>query len=319
MKPIEPLLTVASPPHVHCGRTFKGMTLETILALMPAAIMAVWHFGLPAARVMLLSCAVAVLTEAVCWKAIKRRSAVDDGTAVLIGLFYAFLLPASAPWWLVVSGAAASIILGKMIFGGNGGNPLGAALVGWTTCRISWGTFMDPYTTMLDSPLRAPLHELHYFGLQAVSDISATNMLLGEQIGGLGAAQSGAILLGGLYLLSRRIIRPEIPVAFIGGIALAALVFQLTGDGTNASATFHLIGGGTLFGAFFLATDPAPSPVLPVPMIAYGLMGGILTMLIRQYGMYPDAVPFALLLAQLATPLLERIAPKPFGTGRVKA
>lgn len=318
MKPIEPLLTVASPPHIHSGRTFRGMTVETILALMPAAAMAIWHFGMPAARVMMLACSVAVLTETLCWKAIGRKSAVNDYTALLIGLFLAFLLPASTPWWLVTTGAAASIILGKMIFGGNGGNPLGAALIGWTTCRISWGAFMDPYTTMLDSSLRAPLHELKHFGLDSVADISSLSMLMGHQLGGLGAAQTGAILLGGLYLLSRRIIRPEIPLAFIGGVALAALIFQLTGNG-EASALFHILGGGTLFGAFFLATDPAPSPVLPVPMIAYGLMGGILTMIIRKYGIYPDAIPFALLLAQLATPLLERIAPKPFGTGRVKA
>ncbi|WP_018123279.1 RnfABCDGE type electron transport complex subunit D [Desulfovibrio oxyclinae] len=315
----DTLLTVAEPPHVHNGRTFKGMTLETFVALLPAAVMATWHFGMPAVRVMALACAVSVITEAICWRVVKRESQVDDYTAALSGLFFAFLLPASAPWWLVAMGAVVTITIGKMIFGGNGGNPLGAALVGWASCRISWGGYMDAYTTMLDTPLRAPLHELKFFGLEAVSDIPLKSMMLGDQLGGLGAAQTGAVLIGGLYLIFRRIARPEIPFGYLLGVAGAALIFQWAYPGEQASPLFHILGGGTMFGAFFLATDPAPSPVTPVPMLLFGLLGGILTMLIRVYGVYPDAVPFALILAQLATPLLDRIAPKPFGARRPAA
>lgn len=319
MRPIDPLLTVASPPHVHSGRTFKGMTLETIAALLPAAAMAVFHFGMPAARVIMLSTAICIVTETICWKMAKRPNEVNDYTAVLTGIMLAFLFPASAPWWLVTVGAVCAMVLGKMIYGGNGGNPLGAALLGWAACRISWGGLLDPYTTILNTTLRAPLHELKYFGWHAVQGVDATSLLMGAQLGGLGAAQTGAIILGGMYILARRIIRPEIPLAYILGITLTAFIFQQIHPEQAGSPLFHLLAGGTMFGAFFLATDHAPSPVMPVPMILYGLMGGVFTMLIREYGIYPDGVPFALLLAQLATPLLDRIGPTPFGLAKAKA
>ncbi|MDC0335425.1 RnfABCDGE type electron transport complex subunit D [Pseudodesulfovibrio sp.] len=312
-KPLQPILTVSVPPHVHCGRTIKGYIGETLIALLPAAIMAIIAFGMGAMRVVALSCAVAVIAEAVCNKLTKREQTIDDFSCLHTGLLFAFLLPASAPWWLVTIGSAASIVIGKMIFGGLGANPLSSPLIGWATCRISWGETMDTNATMLMSELPAPLQQLKYFGLDSVQSLDATSLLLGKQLGGLGEVQIAALLAGGAFLLIRRHISWEIPLSFVIGILATAWVYQLIDPTAYASPMFHLLTGGTIFGAFFLATDPASSPVGRIPTLLFGLMAGTMVIIIRVYGIYPDGVPFAILLANLFTPLLDRIRPKPFG------
>ena len=313
MKPLEPLLVVCMPPHVHCGRTIKGYMGETLLALMPAAIMAMVGFGLGAARVMALACAVAVAAEFVCNRITKREQSLDDLSALHTGLLFSFLLPASAPWWLVTVGSAACIVLGKMIYGGLGANPLVSPLVGWALCRISWPRFMDTNATMLNLDMAAPLQQLKYFGLESVRSIDAASLLAGHQLGGLGEVQVAALILGGLFLLLRRHIRWEIPVSFLLGVALTAWVYQMIDPATYAPPLFHLLAGGTVFGAFFLATEPASTPVGLIPSLLFGLMAGTMVVIIRVYGVYPDGVPFAILLANLFTPLLDRIRPRPFG------
>ncbi len=312
-KPLQPILTVSVPPHIHCGRTITGYMRETLLALLPAAIMAVYTFGAEAMRVMALSCAVAVLAEAICNRLAGTDLSIDDYSAIHTGLLFAFLLPASSPWWLVTAGSVASIVIGKMIFGGLGGNPLAAPLVGWAICRISWGSYMDTNATMLMSNLPAPLQNLKHFGLESVEALESTALLMGKQLGGLGEVHLVALLAGGLFLLIRKHIRWEIPLSFVFGVSLTAWIFQLIDPMTYASPLFHLLAGGTLFGAFFLATDPAVSPVGRIPTLIYGFMAGIMVIVIRVYGIYPDGVPFAVLLANLFTPLLDRIRPKPFG------
>ncbi|MBI9079132.1 MAG: RnfABCDGE type electron transport complex subunit D [Pseudodesulfovibrio sp.] len=312
-KPLEPILTVSVPPHVHCGRTIKGYMIETIAALMPAALMATYMFGMGALRVMALSCAVAVTTEAICNKIMGRKQSIDDFSGLLTGLLFSFLLPASAPWWLVTVGAASSIILGKMIFGGLGASPLCAPVVGWAVCRISWGTVMDTNATMLSSNLPAPLQQLKYFGLDSIQSIQSSTLLIGEQLGGLGEVQVIALLLGGAFLLIRRHVRWEIPTGFIAGILITTWIYQLIDPTTYAPPMFHLLAGGTIFGAFFLATDSASSPIGLIPCLLFGLIAGTMVIIIRVYGIYPDGVPFAILLTNLFTPLLDRIRPKPFG------
>lgn len=313
IRPYQPVLTVAVPPHVHCGRTIKGYMTETLLALLPAAVMAIVAFGTGALRVMALSGFVAILSEFLCNKILKREQSLDDLSALHTGLLFAFLMPASAPWWLVTIGSSTSIILGKMIYGGLGGNPLTTPLVGWAVCRISWGSFMDTNATMLSSTLPAPLQDLKYFGLESIQSIDLTSLALGEQLGGLGEIHILAILAGGIFLLIRRHISWEVPVAFVVGLLLTAWIYQLIAPTTYASPLFHLLAGGAMFGAFFLATDPSASPSGSIPAIIYGLMAGAMVIVIRVYGIYPDGVPFAILLANLFTPLLDRIRPKPFG------
>jgi len=313
MKPLEPLLTVCMPPHVHCGRTIKGYMRDNLIAMLPAAVLAVLAFGMGALRVMALSCAVAVVAEAALNRLFGREQSVDDLSALHTGLLLAFLLPASAPWWLVTVGASASILLGKMIYGGLGANPLVSPLVGWALCSISWPAFMDTNATMLNLNLPAPLQQLKYFGLDAVRSVDPLSLLTGDQLAGLGEAQVAAVLAGGLFLILRRHIRWEIPVAFLAGVAGTAWIYQLIDPSTYASPLFHLLAGGAVFGAFFLATDPASTPVGLIPSLLFGLIAGAMVIIIRVYGIYPDGVPFAILLANLFTPLLDRIRPRPFG------
>lgn len=313
MRPPETVLTVSAPPHAHCGKTFAGMTIETLLALVPALFMAVVHFGFPALRVMALCASAAVLTEAACSRMMDRKPAVDDFNALLIGVLFAFLLPASTPWWFAALGSALCVIMGKMIFGGIGGSPFSPVALGWAICMISWPEIMDANTTMLNTELTAYLAHLKYFGTESVAGFDPLALLSGSQLGGLGAVQVLALLVGGAYLVLRKIIRPHIPLAFLAGVYLTALAFHLGDANAYAPPLFHILAGSTVFGAFFLAPDHSSSPSGHASMVIFGLLVGILLMIIRVYGIYPDGMPFAVLLANLCTPLLDRIGPKPFG------
>lgn len=307
------LYTVAAPPHWHCGRTVTGVMVHTILALAPAAVMAVVYYGFPALRVMALACAAAVATEAVCCRVMQRDMSVDDFHAVLTGLLLAFLLPATAPWWLVIVGAASSIFIGKMLFGGLGGNPLCAPLVGWAILSLSWQTQMDPDAMVLSTDLINPLTQLKFLGLAAAQKVGYGDMLLGRQLGSLGSVQVLALLAGAAYLVSRGQLRLHVPLSFLAGVLLAGLVFFLMNGSVYPSPIFHLLTGSTVLGAFFLATDPNSSPVNRAAMIGFGLTAGIMVVIIRVYGIYPDGVPFAILFANLFTPMFDLIRPKPFG------
>ncbi|NDV27314.1 RnfABCDGE type electron transport complex subunit D [Desulfovibrio sp. JC010] len=315
MKPLNgsPILTVSIPPHAHCGRTFKQDALETIIALLPAAAFAVYHYQMLAVRVLALSCFTAVITETICLYLMKREIEADNYTALLYGLLFGLLIPPASPWWLVAAGSAISIFMGRIIFGGLGANQLCVPLVGWAILAVSWPDLMNFDMTMLASELTYPLSQLKNFGPETLDEYSLKSLLLGFQLGGCGAAQTGAVLLGGIYLLARRVIRPDIPLAFIAGAAATAAVYYFIDPLEYAAPQYHLLCGSTLFGAFFLATDGPSSPAGHIPMLIYGLTAGVMVIIIRTYGIYPDGVPFAILLANLMTPLIDKIRPAPFG------
>ena len=238
---------------------------------------------------------------------------VDDFSGAVSCLLFAFLLPANAPWWLVMLGAALAIGLGKMAFGGLGANAVNTALVGWAMLYVSWPALMDPNSMQLDTSFIDPLVRLKYFGAGAVSHIGLTDLLLGNQIGGLGASQAGALFIGGSYLAARGTIRWEIALSFFVGVFLTAALYNVIDAERFATPFFHLCTGSTFLGGFFLATEWASSPGRQIPMMLYGLIGGAMVIIIRVYGIYPDGVPFAILLINLLAPLLDSIHPKPFG------
>ncbi|MFZ5425872.1 MAG: RnfABCDGE type electron transport complex subunit D [Thermodesulfobacteriota bacterium] len=310
---LSPVLTVSCPPHAHCGRTVKGHYLQMLVALLPAAVCAAVTFGYPALRVMALACSVAVVTELVCARMMERPTAVDDLSGLTAGLLFAFLLPASAPWWLVAMGSAITVALGKMIFGGLGASPICAPALGWAVCRLSWPLHLSPDASMLAFPLDDLLTNLKLLGPGSVAKASPLDLLLGNQLGGLGDIQVWALLAGGIYLVATRWIHWAIPAAMLGGVLASALVLKAAYPAESASPLFHLLAGGTVFGAFFLATDGSSSPSRLIPMVIFGLTAGVLLMLIRFYGVYSDGVPFAILLANLIAPLCDKIRPKPFG------
>ncbi len=309
----EPIFTVSAPPFWHCGRTIQKNNFTILIALLPIIFMAIWNWGLPAARVIALAGATGILTEAAWKKLLHQQLDIDNFSSLIACILFSFLLPAAAPGWIVILGAIITVILGKMIFGGIGSNPINSSLVGWAVLYVSWSTFMDPNSMQLYTNLTDPLFRVKYFGIQELNTISTMDLLLGKQIGGLGSTQNLAIIVGGLYLLIKGIIRYEIPLSFLIGITCTASVFYMINPEYYAPPIFHILTGSTLLGAFFLATDTASSPNRAIPMTLYGLLGGIIVMIIRIYGIYLDGVPFAILLINFLTPQLNMIRPKPFG------
>lgn len=307
-------LGVVAPPHMHCGRTIPSVMKEICIALLPALIMAVYNFGTDALMVVGLSIATAVLTEAVCLKLMKKDLVVDDFHAVYIGLLLAFMLPASSPWWLPVIGAFVSISLGKMVFGGLGSNPFCPPAVGWAVLMLCWPELVDANTVQLSNELLDPLYRLKYFGVaDAESSFTWQALLMGKQMGGLGATQVGALLAAGIILGARLDISIEVPVGFIGGVYAFAGLLHSYDPAAYAGPTFHLLAGCTVFGAFFLATEFGGSPSMPIARLAYGFIAGVLTILIRVFGIYTDGVVFAVLLANLVMPYLDMVKRRPFG------
>lgn len=313
MSDIAVRLTVSPPPHWRSGRTIQKMMQAHLLALLPAAAMGIYMFGMPAAAVIGLSGAVATITEAICLRLQNRDVTVDDFNALYAGVLFAFLLPATAPWWLVAIGAAVTIILGRTVFGGFGCNPVCAPLVAWAVCRLSWPAAMDIDLNLSHMIANYPPDQLKYFGVDSLQQFDYLNMLFGSQLGGLGSSQVLALLAGGIFLLCTGWIRLFIPVSFLAGVAGTAAIFWGIDPTVYADPVFHLLAGSTVFGAFFLATDAASSPIGMIPQVLFGLIAGAMVIVIRVYGVYPDGVPFAIMIANLLSPLLDRLRPKHFG------
>ena len=308
------MLAISVPPFWHCGRTIRGNSLHTLAALAPAFVMSILLWGIPALRVTALSMFTAMAAEFLCQKAMGHRCTQDNGTAAVTGVLFAFLLPAAAPWWIVVLGVSCAICLGRMAFGGYGANPVNAVLVGWAMVFVSFPAQMDAASTILITEYIDPLLRLKYFGASAVADMSYADLLLGFQLGGLGAAQSGLLFLGGLYLIFRGVIRWEIPLAFLVGLAATAACFQMADSARYADPMFHICTGSTVLAAFFLSTEDSCCPHRRLPMILYGLTGGALVIIIRVFGMYTDGAPFAVMLINLLAPMFGLIKTPPFGT-----
>lgn len=310
------LFAMSAAPFWHCGRTITKNSIHYMVALMPVVFMAVWHWGIPALGVMALSVLTAMLTEELWTRIMKRPSTIIDGTAAVSGLLLACLMPATAPYWLVVLGAFCAISFGKMVFGGYGANPVNTTLVGWAMVFVSFPIFMDPNSMLLQTDFIDPLVRLKYFGADALASAPFTTfgLMTGQQIGALGASQVLLLFLGGIYLLARGVIRWEISLFFIIGVLLVAGILNAIDPSKYANPFFHLLTGSTILCAFFLATEFACVPDRPLGMILFGLTGGALVVIIRTYGVYADGAPFAVMLINLLCPYFDMIMkPKPFG------
>jgi electron transport complex protein RnfD len=227
------------------------------------------------------------------------------------------LIPATMPWWAVVTGTFTVIVIGKHIFGGIGSNAFHPVAVAVAILMVSWKTLFNFDAALLnyDFAFNAayPLGVAKAFGAEAAARFSLPDLLMGKQIGGIGATFGLGLIVGGIYLMIRGFIRWEIATSFLAGIYLAALLFQIADPVRFASPGFHLLTGYSLVGAFFLATEDSSSPVNTVPMIIYGLVGGIMTVLIRNIGAWVDGVILAILVINLVQPLLDKIRPKALG------
>jgi Na+-translocating ferredoxin:NAD+ oxidoreductase subunit D len=311
------MLVVSHAPFWHNGSGVPERSYHTMLAAVPAIIAGFFYYGIPALGVVALSISTAIIWEWLMNRVARRPVTIGDGNAALLGLLFAMLLPPTVPWWLVVVGTFITVVIGKTIFGGIGGNSFHPVALSVAILMISWGDFLNFDQAMIDYDLGFtmvyPLAALKHFGTSAVVDFDVIGMLLGRQIGGIGATFGLGIILGGMYLIARGFIRWEISFSFLVGMAVTAYIFQQADPARYAGPLFHLCTGYTLIGAFFLATEDSSSPVNFAPMLFYGAFGGLLTVLIRNIGTYADGTVYAILMMNLVSPLLDKIRPKVLG------
>jgi electron transport complex protein RnfD len=311
------LYVASHAPYWHDGSSITAKSHDILLAALPAVLMGIYQYGAPALRVIAFAVSCAMLWEVLLNRVMKKPISIGDGNAAVIGLLFAMMLPATAPWWGILIGTLGSMLVGKWIFGGIGCNPMNPSLVGLAMVTLSWKGMVDFNEALvnfeLGFPMAYPLSSLKYFGPSAVKDFTLSGLLMGQQSGGIGTAFGLGLIAGGLYLILRGHMRWEIPASFIAGLLITAFLFQMADPAKYGSPFFHLLTGSTLLGAFFLAGDDSSSPVNRIPMLLWGGMGGFLVMLIRNIGIYPDGVVFAILLMNISHPLLDKIRPRALG------
>ena len=303
-------LAVSSSPHLRDHVSTRRIMQEVCLALAPAGIAGIILFGSQAAVLIAASVISAVLAEYFYQKLTHQKVTVGDWSAVVTGLLLAYNLPANAPVWLAVVGAVIAIVLVKQIFGGIGSNFMNPALAARAILFVSWATQMTTYPAtrfMLDGVSTAtPLNSL---GTGSVAGINLMDLFLGNIPGVLGETCKLALLLGGVYLILRGIVDWKIPVTFIATV----FVCYLVKDGAEM-ALYQILSGGLFLGAFFMATDYATSPVTNVGRVIMGVGCGLFLFVIRAYASYPEGCSFAILLMNVATPLIDKYTmPKAFG------
>ncbi len=317
-------LTIAPSPHVHSGDSVKRNMYGVVIALVPSLATSLWFFGLQSLAVILTSIVACVVVEFLVQKfLLKVPSTISDGSAVVTGLILAFNLPSSLPLWIVVIGAIFAIGVCKMTFGGLGQNIVNPAIGGRVFLLMSFPaqmtSWIDP--TSVDGQTGATPLGLLKEGLKSgktVSEIvdlpSGADLFFGSIGGSLGEVSALAILIGLAILLIGRIITWHIPVAVLGSMAVLQGIFYVANPDGFASPLFTLLTGGALLGAVFMATDYVTSPMTHKGMIIYGCGIGVLTILIRDFGSYPEGMSFAILIMNLVTPLINRFCkPKRFG------
>lgn len=298
--------SVSLSPHVRDSASTRRIMLQVCLALLPALAFGVWAFGLYALLVVALSVASAVGTEALVQRCLKRPIAISDGSAAVTGLLLGLTLPPEAPWYVPVFGAVFAIFIAKQVFGGLGDNFVNPALAGRAFLLACWPVEMTSYPNpfAVDALTSAtPLADAGF----AQSAAALQNAYLGLVPGTIGETCKLALLLGAAYLLLRRVIDWRIPVAYLGSLALLSWAF-----GENGLLAIGL--GGAILGAFFMATDYVTSPITPWGKLVYGVGCGLITFAIRTWGAYPEGVTYAILLMNVAAPLIDRgFRPRKYG------
>lgn len=311
-------LTVAPSPHVHGGDSVKRNMYGVVIALLPALAASVWYFGIGALTVVLTSVVSCVLIEYLIQKfVLKVQPTITDGSAAVTGLILAFNLPSNLPIWIIVVGALVAIGIGKMTFGGLGQNIANPAILGRVFLLVSFPAQMTtwPVPDTADGTTGAtPLGLLKEGGVRAIANIQNTDLLLGNMGGSLGEVSALCLIIGGIFLICTRIITWHIPVSILATVAIFSWLLNLYAPDLYAPPTFHLLTGGMMLGAIFMATDYVTSPMSHNGMIVYGVGIGLLTMLIRTFGSYPEGMSFAILIMNIVTPLINTYCkPKRFG------
>lgn len=326
------LLMVSSSPHTHSGASVPRIMWDVVIALMPTLLVSIYFFGLNALRVVGICVATCLVTEWLCRKLMKRANSLADWSAVVTGLLLAFNLPPAIPGWMAVVGSIFAIAIAKQVFGGLGYNVFNPALAGRAFMLISFTGAMTTWSksawithTALDTDAMTsatvdalatatPLGfvktaaKLH----QAVPDFNTwecfRDFFLGNINGCIGEVSAAALLLGAAYLLYRKVITWHTPVSFIATVFVYAAILHYINPLETAPAWVHVLSGGLVIGAFFMATDMVTTPVTHLGMVVFGIGCGIITMVIRTVttGAYPEGVSFSILIMNALTPLINR-------------
>lgn len=310
---MEKSLLVTSSPHLHSGASTRLIMLDVLVALVPALVASIWLFGWRALAVELVCVASCIAAESLSCSVLKKPQSAGDLSCVVTGLLLAFNLPVSLPLWQAALGGVVAIVVAKMMFGGLGQNFVNPALAGRIVLMASFPEEMNTW-----------IMPVHFQGTDAVSSATplammagggemtynTSQLLFGIHPGCLGETCAVALLLGGAYLVIRRVISPIIPVCFVGTVFV--LTWILGENPVN-----QILSGGLLLGAIFMATDYVTSPITPAGKAVYAVVCGLITVLIRLYGSLTEGVSFAILIGNILVPLIERATrPRAFGTKR---
>lgn len=312
-------LTVSSSPHAHSRFTTQNVMCDVLIALAPALIASVYFFGYQALLVTVVSAAACVFFEWAYRKIMKLDSTVYDLSAVVTGVLLAFVCPATVPLWCIIIGDFFAIVVVKQLFGGIGKNFMNPALAA-RAFMFSWPVIMTAgfqNAKWVDAVSEAtPLAAMHQGSLPADSLLDA---FLGTVGGCLGETSAALLLLGGLYLLIRKIISIRIPLAYLGTVALIAFLFP-QGNDRLLWTGMQLCSGGLMLGAFFMATDYVTSPVTKWGQVIFGIGCGVITMVIRYFGGYNEGVSYAILIMNTCVVLLDKVGrPKKYGSVKKEA
>ena len=326
------LLKVSGSPHVHTDDSVNKIMYGVIYAMIPALLISVYFFGLDAVRVTLISVVACLVVEAVIQKyLLKSEVTITDGSGIITGILLAFNVPSNLPWWIIVIGAIVSIGVGKMSFGGLGKNIFNPALVGRVFLLISFPVQMTSWpvpkalfgssvTDAITGPTPLGIMKEGLSAGKTVQEIMPAipdyvqNLMTGFQGGSLGEVSALALILGAIYMLARKIITWQTPTAYIGSVVVFSGILWLIDPAHYVDPLFHLVTGGMMLGVFFMATDMVSSPMSGKGQLVFGVGAGILTILIRVFGAYPEGVSFAILIMNAFVPLIDRgFKPNRFG------
>jgi len=315
---------VSNSPHIRSEDNTRQIMLDVIIALIPALALGVFVFGARALVVTAVSVIGSVFFEWLYNKLLKKPCTIGNCSAIVTGMLLAYTLPVTAPLWMVLIGDLFAIVIVKALFGGIGKNFMNPALGGRAFLMASYPVFMTTWAKVRTSlPLFGTPADvvtgatpLSFMKEGNLPDVSLADAALGMVGGCLGEVSALALLAGGVWLVYRRVISLRIPVCFIGTVAVLTLIFPKGGSGFEWMA-YQLLSGGLMLGAIFMATDYASSPVTPKGQIIYGIGCGVLTVLIRYFGSYPEGVSYAILIMNCCVFLIEKIS-QPVKFGYVK-
>lgn len=324
-------LLISPAPHLHGKESTRGLMRDVIIALVPSLLVSIYFFGFSAIKLALVGIVSCVLVEYVIQKYVtKTKITISDYSAVVTGLLLALNLPPNSPWWIVFIGSVVAIGVAKMTFGGIGQNIFNPALVGRVFLLVSFPVIMTDWTipvswfregidvssgaTALSMVKEGLAQGLTIDEIFAANNFSYFQMLFGKIGGSVGEVSALALIVGMVYLLIRRVIKPHIPFSIIGTVIVFTGIFWLIDPQQYADPLFSILTGGILLGSIFMATDYVTSPMSKSGMILYGVGIGIITVLIRYFGSYPEGISFAILIMNACVPLINKfMLPERFG------